>query len=202
MTVRARFAIVALAPNLYTPDLVRAAAAATAAPDAPAHLDGLRHQGARRLRPAVLARAGPVGHRVQPVRAVARGLRQHQPRRRARHAGRLRLRPQRRRRVPPLGRGAQGAHPRVALALLRPRGEEPDRLLRERLGHARSGRAARTPRASTSAVCTGTAPTCATPVGPIHFACSDMAGAGYQHVDGAIRMGRLAAAHIIEEARA
>jgi putrescine oxidase len=40
------------------------------------------------------------------------------------------------------------------------------------------------------------------PVGPLHFACSDMAGAGYQHVDGAIRMGRLAASHIIEEARA
>jgi putrescine oxidase len=41
-----------------------------------------------------------------------------------------------------------------------------------------------------------------TPVGPIHFACSDLAGAGYQHVDGAIRMGREAAAHIIEEDRA
>jgi putrescine oxidase len=40
-----------------------------------------------------------------------------------------------------------------------------------------------------------------TPVGPIHFACSDMAGAGYQHVDGAVRMGRLVAANIIEEAR-
>ncbi|GAA3214627.1 NAD(P)/FAD-dependent oxidoreductase [Microbacterium terregens] len=40
------------------------------------------------------------------------------------------------------------------------------------------------------------------PVGPIHFACSDLAGAGYQHVDGAIRMGRLVASHIIEEARA
>jgi putrescine oxidase len=40
------------------------------------------------------------------------------------------------------------------------------------------------------------------PVGPISFACSDMAGAGYQHVDGAIRMGRLAAAGILEEARA
>lgn len=37
-------------------------------------------------------------------------------------------------------------------------------------------------------------------VGPIHFACSDMAGAGYQHVDGAIRMGRFVAADIIEEA--
>src|SRR6478752_6681898 len=41
-----------------------------------------------------------------------------------------------------------------------------------------------------------------TPVGPIHFACSDMAGAGYQHVDGAIRMGRLVAADILEDARA
>ena len=41
-----------------------------------------------------------------------------------------------------------------------------------------------------------------TPVGPIHFACSDMAGAGYQHVDGAIRMGHLVAANIVEGARA
>lgn len=41
-----------------------------------------------------------------------------------------------------------------------------------------------------------------TPVGPIHFACSDMAGAGYQHVDGAIRMGRLVASRIVEERQA
>jgi putrescine oxidase len=41
-----------------------------------------------------------------------------------------------------------------------------------------------------------------TPVGPIRFACSDMAGKGYQHVDGAIRMGRLVAAQILEAARA
>jgi putrescine oxidase len=40
-----------------------------------------------------------------------------------------------------------------------------------------------------------------TPVGPLHFACSDLAGAGYQHVDGAIRMGRRAAAAIVAEAR-
>ncbi|MER7798569.1 NAD(P)/FAD-dependent oxidoreductase [Microbacterium sp. NPDC096154] len=38
-----------------------------------------------------------------------------------------------------------------------------------------------------------------TPVGPIHFACSDMAGAGYQHVDGAIRMGRHVAQNLITE---
>ncbi len=40
-----------------------------------------------------------------------------------------------------------------------------------------------------------------TPVGPIYFACSDLAGAGYQHVDGAIRMGRLVASQILQEVR-
>ena len=40
-----------------------------------------------------------------------------------------------------------------------------------------------------------------TPVGPIHFACSDLAGAGYQHVDGAIRMGHLAASNIVASSR-
>lgn len=37
-----------------------------------------------------------------------------------------------------------------------------------------------------------------TPVGPIHFSSSDLAGAGYQHVDGAIRMGRDTARAIVE----
>jgi len=36
-----------------------------------------------------------------------------------------------------------------------------------------------------------------TPVGPIHFSCSDLAGKGYQHVDGAIRVGRETAAAIV-----
>ncbi|MEF3402587.1 flavin monoamine oxidase family protein [Agromyces sp. CCNWLW203] len=35
------------------------------------------------------------------------------------------------------------------------------------------------------------------PVGPIHFSCSDMAGKGYQHVDGAIRVGREVADEIL-----
>ncbi|GAB94767.1 putrescine oxidase [Kineosphaera limosa] len=35
-----------------------------------------------------------------------------------------------------------------------------------------------------------------TPVGPIRFASSDTAGAGFQHVDGAVRMGRLMAEQI------
>ncbi len=39
-------------------------------------------------------------------------------------------------------------------------------------------------------------------VGPLHFACSDLAGVGYQHVDGAIRMGRLVASQVIDEVRA
>ena len=39
-------------------------------------------------------------------------------------------------------------------------------------------------------------------VGPISVACSDLAGAGYQHVDGAIRMGRLVASQILDGARA
>jgi putrescine oxidase len=38
------------------------------------------------------------------------------------------------------------------------------------------------------------------PVGPIHFSCSDMAGKGYQHVDGAIRVGRETAAAITARA--
>ncbi|MET1051594.1 MAG: NAD(P)/FAD-dependent oxidoreductase [Mycetocola sp.] len=36
-----------------------------------------------------------------------------------------------------------------------------------------------------------------TPVGPIHWSCSDLAAEGYQHVDGAIRMGRETADAII-----
>ena len=34
------------------------------------------------------------------------------------------------------------------------------------------------------------------PVGPIYLSCSDLAAEGYQHVDGAIRMGRQTAALI------
>jgi putrescine oxidase len=35
-----------------------------------------------------------------------------------------------------------------------------------------------------------------TPVGPLHWACSDLAAEGYQHVDGALRMGRTVAEEI------
>ena len=39
-------------------------------------------------------------------------------------------------------------------------------------------------------------------VGPLHVACSDLAGPGYQHVDGAIRMGHRVADEILEADRA
>lgn len=38
-----------------------------------------------------------------------------------------------------------------------------------------------------------------TSVGPISFSCSDIAAEGYQHVDGAVRMGQRTAAHIIAD---
>ncbi|GGK44556.1 flavin monoamine oxidase family protein [Nocardia camponoti] len=41
-----------------------------------------------------------------------------------------------------------------------------------------------------------------TPLGPIHFACSDLAGQGFQHIDGAVRMGRRAAEEIVERRKA
>lgn len=38
------------------------------------------------------------------------------------------------------------------------------------------------------------------PTGPIYYACSDIAGAGYQHVDGAVRMGEAVALDIVARA--
>jgi len=38
-----------------------------------------------------------------------------------------------------------------------------------------------------------------TPVGPIHWSCSDLAAEGYQHVDGAVRMGQFTAAKLVAE---
>lgn len=38
-----------------------------------------------------------------------------------------------------------------------------------------------------------------TPVGPIHWSSSDLAAEGYQHVDGAVRMGQATAAAIVDE---
>ena len=38
------------------------------------------------------------------------------------------------------------------------------------------------------------------PVGPIYWSCSDLAAEGYQHVDGAVRMGRHTAARIVAAA--
>ena len=43
------------------------------------------------------------------------------------------------------------------------------------------------------------APDQLTPVGPIHWSCSDLAAEGYQHVDGAVRMGQDTAVKLIAE---
>ena len=44
---------------------------------------------------------------------------------------------------------------------------------------------------------TVTARTSSSPVGPIYWASSDLAAEGYQHVDGAVRMGRGTAEKIV-----
>ena len=121
-------------PILYSRISFVPAAAAAPAPAAPAHLDGLRHQGARRLRPAVLARAGPVAAR-RSARTSSRTRPTTTPTTATSAAPSWASSPTS---TPTtssaLGRGAQGAHPRVALALLRPAGARTRRLLRERLG--------------------------------------------------------------------
>ena len=145
---------------------------------------------------------GSVGHRLQPLRARARGLRQHQPRRRARHARRIRLATSSADDAArAVGRGAQGARsssrsshyygPEAKNPVVYYESDWGERGVdaRRLRGELRHGRAHPVRRGSAHAG------------GPIHFACSDMAGAGYQHVDGAIRMGRLVAANILEETR-
>ena len=53
------------------------------------------------------------------------------------------------------------------------------------------------PRRSGSAASRDTAPTCTRPVGPIHWACTDLAGVGHMHMEGAIRSGRAAARAVL-----
>ena len=186
---------------LIQPHLVRAAAAAPPAPAAPAPLDGLRDQGARRLRDAVLARstASPA-RRSAPTSSSHEAYDNTQPRRRARHARRLRLRPA----TPTassssVGRGAQGAHPRLALALLRRRGaRSPVVYYESDWGSEEWTRGAYAASFDLGGLARYGADL-RTPVGPISFSCSDLAGKGYQHVDGAIRVGRETAAAIVTE---
>ena len=143
------------------PHRLRAAAAAPPAPAAPAPLDGLRDQGARRLRPPVLARAGAERHRLQPVRA--RRTRRTTTPTTATSAAPWsassatgtpttcsRCRPR-------SARSASSSRCRTTTAPRRRTRSSTTRAT----GAPRSGRAARTPRASTWAACTATARTCA-----------------------------------------
>ena len=64
-------------------------------------------------------------------------------------------------------------------------------------GRPRSSARGPTPRASTSAVSPGSVRSCVEPVGPIQFGSSDVAGLGFQHVDGALRVGAEMASAIV-----
>ena len=57
-----------------------------------------------------------------------------------------------------------------------------------------------TPRPSASAASPATAPTSTRPVGPVHWACTDLAGVGHMHMEGAIRSGRAAARAVLARA--
>ncbi len=182
----------------HQPHLVRPAAAAPPAPAAPAPLDGLRHQGARRLRDAVLARgrdsAAPRSARTSSCTRPTTTRTTSDPR----------------------GTLVGFVSDEEADGVFTLSAEERKARILESLSHY-YGEQALTPVVyyesdwgseewtrgayAASFDMGGLARYGAdlrTPVGPIHFACSDMAGKGYQHVDGAIRMGRLVADTILE----
>ena len=119
LVVHARRVIMAVPPNLY--DRIDYVPDAAAAPPraAPAPVARPRHQDPRRVRRAVLAGRRPLRHRVQPVPARARGVRQLEPRRPAGRARRLRLRHPRRPAARARPGGAEGRDPRHPRALLR-----------------------------------------------------------------------------------
>lgn len=52
-------------------------------------------------------------------------------------------------------------------------------------------------RTGTATTSTSAGPDLARPIGPIHWACTDIAGVGNMHMEGAIRSGRRAAADIL-----
>ncbi len=81
-------------------------------------------------------------------------------------------------------------------AFVGPRGARARPTTSRPTGRPRSGRAARTRRPSGSAASRASAPTCAGPVGPIHWACSDIAGFGHMHMEGGVRSGEAAAAAV------
>ena len=93
------------------------------------------------------------------------------------------------------------SHPRIDRRLPGRQGPRAGGLLRVATGAPRNGPAAPTPPATTSAACTATARTSTRRSGPIYWSCSDLAAEGYQHVDGAVRMGRGTAARIVAGGR-
>ena len=203
VTVNARYRHHGRAAEPVLPRLLRPAAAAPPAPDAPAPVAGPGDQGPRRLQHAVLARRRPLRHLLRRRRAGAGGLRQHQPRGPPRHPGGLRLATKR---PTPCSSSAPEERRRAILDVhcRLPGRRRPwtRRCTTSPTGAPRNGPAAPTPPATTWAACTATARTSCAPVGPIYWSSSDLAAEGYQHVDGAVRMGRATAARILADAAA
>ncbi len=152
----------------------------SSAPAPTSTFDGLRHQGARRVRPAVLAGCGTLRHRVQPYELVheaydnsmygsEQGTSSGSSRTSTRTTCSRCL------------RGAQGPRARLARHYYGDEARRPvvyyesdwgteewtPRRLRRELRPRRSRPVRRRPRAA---------------VGPLRFASSDLAGHGYQHV--------------------
>ncbi len=180
-------------------DPLRAVAARLADAPAPGDDPGRRDQGARRLRRAVLAGRGARGRRLRALRARARGVRQHA-------AGRA---PRRALHVP---RRREGTRDRA------PRREERPRLVLDGMARFFGPRAldaievierdwsqeewTRGAYAATFGIggLSRYGPDLTRPVGPVHWACTDLAGIGHMHMEGAIRSGRAAARAVLARA--
>lgn len=187
VTVRARCAVVAIPPNLYStidyqPPLPR--------------IQQVSHQHqsmglvikARRLRDTVLARARTVRHGFRVPRTDLRGLRQHRRGSPARNAGRLRGRRASRGDLGTTRRPASRRDPGVVRRVLRRRGQAAARRLPSDWGTEEFTRGAYGASWSIGGL-SRWGHLQNRPVGPIFFASSDIQGIGYMHVDGGVRIG-------------
>jgi putrescine oxidase len=197
--VRASNVILALPPTHVRRIRIDPGASCRAPPRTRAPVVRPGDQGPGGVRHPVLARGRPVRHRLRSVAARARGLRQHPPRQGDRHPRRLRLRRERRR--------DRAASPTTSVA---------PRVLASLAAYF--GEAALTPRTYVESdwqhqELTGGAYATSfdvgsltrygaklhEPVGPIRFGSSDIAGHGFQHVDGAVRIGTRLAQQLLDQ---
>jgi putrescine oxidase len=183
------------------PRLLQPAAAAPPAPDAPAPIAGPGHQGARRLQHAVLARGRALRHGIRRRLAGPGGLRQHQPRRCPRHARGIHLR----RKADAVFELSADDRRRAILesiaGFLGDKALEPEVYYESDWGSEEWTRGAYAASYDLGGLHRYGKDQHAA-VGPIYWCSSDLAAEGYQHVDGAVRMGQSTAARIAEAAGA